>query len=150
MYSDSGKVIVTVILLLVAGVMVLGCSPFRKADANADSALAEDVEIQLDRDDDGRWVELHEGQQLTLSLDSNPTTGYRWEIVDGGPAILDQVGEAEFRSGDSDTNLVGAGGVEVFRFKAKDSGQGVLKLGYRRPWEDAEPLETFNVQILVP
>lgn len=46
--------------------------------------------------------------------------------------------------------LVGAGGWEIFRYKAINAGQMTLKLGYRRPWEEGvEPLITFSIQVVV-
>jgi hypothetical protein len=37
------------------------------------------------------------GQILVLTLESNPTTGFRWEVVEAKDSVLRQRGEAEFR-----------------------------------------------------
>ena len=100
---------------------------------------------------DGR-VSLELGQMLTVTLDSNPSTGYRWEWVENQGSILEQIGEAEFKPSETgEPPLVGAGGWEIFRFTAVSAGQMTLRLVYRRPWEEGvEPLKTFSLQVVVP
>ena len=100
---------------------------------------------------DGR-VALVLGQMLTVTLESNPSTGYRWEWVEDQGSILEQIGEAEFKPSETgEPPLVGAGGWEIFRFTAVSTGQMTLRLVYRRPWEEGvEPLKTFSLQVTVP
>ena len=87
------------------------------------------------------------GQALVISLESNPTTGYAWEVVDFEEGALEQDGEPEFKA---DSKLVGAGGAQTFRFKAAEAGEIELKLLHHRSWEeDVEPLDTFTVQVVV-
>ncbi|MEN6428696.1 MAG: protease inhibitor I42 family protein [Phycisphaerales bacterium] len=92
------------------------------------------------------------GQIFTVTLESNPSTGYRWEWVDHQDSIVEQMGEAQFKPRETgDPPLVGAGGWESFDFKAVHPGQMTLKLVYRRPWEEGvEPLKTFSLQVTVP
>ena len=98
------------------------------------------------------WVTVVLGQVFTVTLESNPSTGYRWEWVDHQDSILEQIGEAQFKPRETgDPPLVGAGGWESFDFKAVNPGQMTLKLVYRRPWEEGvEPLKTFSLQVAVP
>jgi predicted secreted protein len=100
---------------------------------------------------DGR-VTVVLGQIFTVTLESNPSTGYRWEWVDDQDSIVEQMGEAQFKPRETgDPPLVGAGGWESFDFKAVNQGQMTLKLVYRRPWEEGvEPLKTFSLQVTVP
>jgi len=128
----SMSILVAVLALLVmAGIS--GCS--------AQSVLA------LEGDDDGREITLQKGQNLTIKLEGNPTTGYSWEIVETEGAILQQVGEPEF---EAESDLLGAPGTQTLRFEAVETGQMELKLVYQRPWEtDVEPVETFTVQVTV-
>ena len=92
------------------------------------------------------------GQVFTVTLESNPSTGYRWEWVDHQDSIVEQIGQAQFKPRETgDPPLVGAGGWESFDFKAVHQGQMTLKLVYRRPWEEGvEPLKTFSLQVTVP
>lgn len=120
-------------ILLALLVLAAGCGPAK--------------EVKLDASDNGRQVELQKGQALVITLESNPTTGFMWEVVELEESILRQIGEAEFQS---ESEAVGAGGTETFRFEAVKAGQMALKLVYHRPWEeDVEPLETFSLQVMV-
>jgi len=105
------------------------------------------------------WWEPHDGRVtvvlgriFTVTLESNPSTGYRWEWVDHQDSIVEQMGQAQFKPRETgDPPLVGAGGWESFDFKAVHQGQMTLKLVYRRPWEEGvEPLKTFLLQVTVP
>jgi len=100
---------------------------------------------------DGR-VTVVLGQRFTVTLESNPSTGHRWEWLDSQDSIVEQIGQAQFTPRETgDPPLVGAGGWESFDFKAVNPGQMTLKLVYRRPWEEGvEPLKTFSLQVTVP
>ena len=106
---------------------------------------------EVNEDNDGGQIELELGKLLVVTLESNPSTGYRWELVENNESILKQFGQAEFKSSETgDPPIVGAGGWEIFRFKAVSAGQMTLKLVYHRSWEDVEPLKTFSIQVVIP
>jgi inhibitor of cysteine peptidase len=136
MIGKSKKVAIrrgVIAVLLAVLVLVAGCGTSK--------------EVKLDANDNGRQVELKKGQTLVLALESNPTTGYTWETVEPEEPVLAQKGEVEFKS---ESDLLGAGGVQTLRFEAVRAGQTDLKLVYHRPWEESvEPLETFSVQVTV-
>lgn len=106
------------------------------------------ADVSLTEGDDGSAVELPGvGGQLVVVLEGNPSTGYMWEVDEVDGAILQQVGEPEFRAL---SDLVGAGGLSILRFQAVATGRTMLRLAYRRPWEnDVEPLKMFEVYIEV-
>jgi len=97
--------------------------------------------------DSGKRITVKSGDVITLTLESNPTTGYSWQVIGINNAILMQVGEVEYES--DGRNIPGAGGVEAFRFEAIGNGDAMLELGYMRPWESIQPLETFTMQVVV-
>jgi len=106
--------------------------------------------VEVNEDNHGGQIELELGEILVVTLESNPSTGYRWEVVENNDSILKQFGEVEFKSSEtSDPPMVGAGGWEIFRFKAVSTGQITLELVYHRSWEDVEPLKTFSLQVTV-
>jgi len=115
------------------------------------SYIDESLIIYIDEDDADSQVVLEQGQYLVVTLESNPTTGYRWEVVENQDSILEQVGEVEFKpSEQSDPPIAGAGGWEIFRFKAVSAGQMTLEHVYRRSWEtDVEPVKTFSIEVIV-
>ena len=104
-------------------------------------------EVHLTAADNGREIELKKGDVLVITLKANPTTGYTWDVLEPlDEQVMQQVGEIEFKP---ESNLMGAGGVQIIQFKIVNAGQTALKLVYHRPWEkDVEPEKTFYVQIV--
>lgn len=93
-------------------------------------------------------VTLDMNQQLILTLPSNPTTGFRWELRDAAEAILESLGPEVYQSGNE--HLIGSGGQSTWRFQAREYGEGRLLLTYQRPWEDgAEPEQRFQCELRV-
>ena len=108
--------------------------------------LPDPTPTQLAESDNGGSVTLESPEGVTVSLPSNPSTGYSWQVAETGP--LTQVGEATYTA--PDTALAGAGGVETFRFASETPGSGTLTLEYRRPWETDVPAEkTWTAKVTV-
>lgn len=98
----------------------------------------------------GSEVDLPLDQLLIVQLESNPTTGYSWQVLECDLAVLMPLGDPEYVESQPDKQLVGSGGWEVFRFQPQADGQVHLKMGYSRPWEkDIEPLEFFEIDVNV-
>ncbi len=126
---------VALFALLVTLTVATGCSPQQQ-------------EVKASIGDDGREMQLKKGQPLVVTLEGNPTTGYSWEVAEPlDEQVLRQAGEPEFKP---ESDLAGAGGVQILRFEAVNAGQTALNLAYRRSWEkDVEPLNTFSIQVVV-
>lgn len=94
-------------------------------------------------------VSLTPGQSLSLSLASNPSTGFRWEIKEPAANTLRSLGP-ELYTPDSNDEVVGAGGTSVWRFVAQTPGQERLLLTYQQPWDtQAAPAQQFDCTIIV-
>lgn len=103
--------------------------------------------LELSKVDSGSKQEIAVGEELTISLEANPTTGYRWAIDGTLPGQLEQVGEAVYTAG---STAIGAGGTEVWTFKGKSAGTATLTLKYWRSFEpDVDPIEIFTVDVTV-
>ena len=93
--------------------------------------------------------QLHVGQQLIVSLPSNPTTGYRWSIQDSAGGVLRSLGPEVYTSSDNG-QLLGSGGQSTWRFQVFAPGSGRLRLSSQQPWEpEAEPAQVFDCPITV-
>jgi len=111
------------------------------------AAVPNSEEIRLTEENNGGLAELGEDQVLVISLESNPSTGYSWQVAEIDENVVQQVGETEF---EQLSPLLGAPEKQILRFKPVGAGQSTLKLVYRRPWEkDVEPLETYSLQVVV-
>ena len=96
--------------------------------------------------DDGSTIIVTKSQVLAVTLESNPTTGYSWEVNECDQSILRQVGDAVFSP---ESDLAGSPGVETLRFKAVGTGTTQLSLVYHRPWEKKAPLDAFACEVAV-
>jgi inhibitor of cysteine peptidase len=106
------------------------------------------AEVQLTDADDGSTVQLAIGGQLIVALQSNPTTGFGWSVGETSDPQLEVQGEPAYVPAGSTTQVVGAGGTEVFTFDAKDKGTAKLVLEYKRDFEPGIPPEkTFSVTV---
>jgi inhibitor of cysteine peptidase len=103
--------------------------------------------VMLTEENDGQSVRISTGQQLVISLDGNPTTGYTWDVDTTNEDVLKQIGEPEFKAS---SGALGAGGVMTLAFEALSQGNTTLKLVYHRPWEQGvAPEKTFEVNVEV-
>ena len=101
----------------------------------------------LTEENSGQSIDINTGQQLVISLEGNPTTGYTWEVDSMDEAVLKQIGEPEFKSS---SGALGAGGVMILQFQAISEGDTALRLVYHRPWEQGiAPEKTFEVNVVV-
>lgn len=133
--SNAGHLRIALVGILLAGLLV-ACGPRTPGP------------IELSAADSGSQQTVAAGQQLKISLDSNPTTGYRWAVDGSVPPQLEQVGEPAYST---ESNAIGAGGVETWTFSGKSAGSGTLKLKYWRSFEPtAAPAETFQIEVAVP
>ena len=96
--------------------------------------------------DDGTSVSLTPGDVFQVSLTENPTTGYRWRLIDWDRSILD-VTRDEFQT--PGTSSYGAGGEHLWEFIARAPGQGFLQWAYLRRWEPATPTRSFSLRVSV-
>ena len=97
--------------------------------------------------DSGQAISIGVNQEFIIALGSNPTTGYGWQ-ESHDEAVLELV-EKTYEPGEkAKQGVVGAGGVEFFRFKALKAGKTEITLVYKRPWEEeAIDQKVFTVTI---
>jgi predicted secreted protein len=96
--------------------------------------------------DPARPVCVRAGQVFILKLRSNPTTGYMWELAESlNERIVRFVGR-EYQT--DITDRVGAGGTEIWTFRAVGTGEEQIRLKYARPWEkETAPVETTAFRV---
>ncbi|KUM41493.1 protease inhibitor I42 family protein [Pseudomonas sp. EpS/L25] len=99
--------------------------------------------------DDGDCTPLimRSGQELTLTLPSDPTSGYRWTILQRSDN-LKQLGPEVFREQRQDQGGIGSAGQSLWRFRAQGGGTAHLELEARQPWDaQAAPQARFDCRI---
>ncbi len=86
-------------------------------------------------------------KEFSFQLPSNPSTGYRWKILDYDHQKLSYT-KVQYIA--SKPQLMGSGGFERFYFKKLGSKpfKTIIKLTYQRPWEKNSGLiQVVNVSI---
>lgn len=83
--------------------------------------------------DCGRIVGIDANGQVKLTLDSNATTGYAWKVI-AEPAswLAAEAGSGDYVSPPAGSPI-GAGGQQVFAWRATAAGSTALTLGYVPP-----------------
>jgi predicted secreted protein len=89
-------------------------------------------------------IAIKNGQQFTITLESNRTSGYSW-VPTFDTDIINLISR-DFQS--PSLKLTGASGKEIFTFKAINSGATTLKMLYKRSWKQHfEAEKTFFIDI---
>jgi inhibitor of cysteine peptidase len=98
-------------------------------------SCASESDLTLTESDHLSEVNVETGDTFEVRLESNPSTGYAWEVADTATeAFLDLLSRGYEEP--TQENLVGAPGTEVFEFEAVETGAGILRLEYIRSFED--------------
>jgi len=97
----------------------------------------------------GKVVRAAVGNLIAITLQSNPSTGYNWELRDFDYGAADFY-KSETVAADSGNVLFGAPTKTVITLQAVQPGVQDITLAYRRPWEPPDQVaETFQFRLLV-
>lgn len=83
------------------------------------------------------------GEPFTIELESNPTTGYQWDLEFDAELVRVLDRKVEPRA-----TAFGAGGTERFVVEPMRVGETAIRARYRRVWE-AAPVETQEFEVHV-
>ena len=75
---------------------------------------------------------MESGETLEFNAPENPTTGYRWQIMQ--PLKLFKTEEL-YVATEVEEGVMGSGGEKKIKFTAEKPGQELIQLAYVRPWE---------------
>jgi inhibitor of cysteine peptidase len=129
------KIIITFVLLIITILILSGCMFASKT---------------LTEDNNGQNLSLKTDETVKIKLESNITTGFRWNLSNKTDASIVSLISSDYKQSNTDTKLAGAGGYETFTFKANSKGNTTIILTYNKPWEEGvEPLKTFKINLTV-
>lgn len=127
-------------------VLVLAAIAFTACGSETEPGSGEPRTVELTEQDAGSSISMNVGDELVVTLESNITTGFAWSLTTEPAAeVLDLV-DSEYLEPDSD--LVGAGGQEVWTFVATGGGTTELELSYERSSGETSG-QTFAVTVEV-
>ena len=141
------KLILTCAVVAVS-LYLLACSPASKQAS---------VEVSCDdfykQQHISKEVEVNVDGSFTVTLCSNPTTGFQWESPQiSDQIVLEQVDRKFVYPEDTGDKPLppGTPGQEVWTFKALKEGESTISIKYSRPWEGGEKGEwTFKLTVVV-
>lgn len=97
----------------------------------------------LTEQDSDRSVDMNMGDVVTVRLNENPTTGYRWSVETAHG--LEQVSDHMEVGG-----AIGSEGVRMLQFRTTRVGSSELRMKKLREWEgEGSVIDRFNVRIVV-
>ncbi len=100
--------------------------------------------VLLSEGDNGRTVDIHQGESIQIRLSENATSGYRWAIDHYDDEFI-QALAAEPRYG---ADAIGSGGEVAFLFQVKKIGRSEIVLKHWRQWEgDSSVTTSFRIRI---
>jgi C1A family cysteine protease len=87
---------------------------------------------------------VNANEALPLVLESNLSTGYRWDVKQMDQGILKQVGDISY---EPTSDLMGAPAKQLINVQAAEAAITHLTLIYHRPWEkDTQPTREVTLQ----
>lgn len=97
--------------------------------------------------DSAQPIEVQAGETFNIIIDSNPTTGYHWELVGELDADVLQFVSHDYKA--DEPVLTGSGGADVWTFTAVSAGQVQITLGSYPPSDASTPEQTVVFNIIV-
>ena len=137
--------LILVCIMVAISLCLLACLPTPK-QASVDVSCDDFMKLQHISQE----VEVAVDGSLTVTLCSNPTTGFLWsetaQISD--QTVLQQTSHSFVPP--EEAGIVGAAGQEIWTFKALKKGTSTISMEYSRPWEGGEKGEwTFVLTVTV-
>lgn len=138
--------------ILLGGIIFLQAPPLVAMPGNERGGTATERTVTVQeasgRKSTADKVEVAVGHEFGVTLAANATTGYHWELAAPLDTAIVELVSNEYQA--PRTDLLGAGGQEIWTFRAIARGQTVIELKYVRPWEkDVPPVETASFTVIV-
>ena len=131
------------LLLFALLIPLAGCSTNTINIDKGDDSMNSLKKFQMT--DSGTSANMKLEEKFQIELAANATTGYQWDITNTRNPVIKLVGN-DYKV---NSDLIGAGGQQIYNFIAKAKGKTKLQIIYHRPWEkDTNPIKTFELTIV--
>ena len=111
--------------------------------------IAAGDKFNLTEADNGKKIEVHPGDIIRITLESNITTGYSWENADKVDKDILALDTDDYVSDPNPEELDGVGGNTVIVYRALKPGKAKIDLVYLQSWEPSEFDTKFSVTVEV-
>ena len=124
-HASIARSMVTATAMVLLSVVIHGCSS-TPAGIPADAVVA-------GANENGSTMRLRSGQMLVIELQSNPSTGYVWQLVREPNAQYLLVDGTKTRQSDTERANESQIETQFIRFVAQEAGETTLELNYVIP-----------------
>ncbi len=136
-------------ILLGITIICYSCNAFK----NTETAIIPKLDIAqtFNATMETNELKVREGEYFEITLDSNPSTGFAWELVEGMDESFLEPTDNVYGSNNSDERQpsVGVGGREVWTFKALKKGNTMFSMKYCQPFDRNNPAEEKSFNIII-
>lgn len=135
--------------LIILMIPLLGCATFSTTPTPTPPLIptGETPSSLPEPTDPTQLILVTPGATFDIILSSNPSTGYRWQLVRELDAdIVQLVGQTYIAK---QPVIPGSGGVDVWTFSGVAPGETTIELGYYPPADDTQPQETVIYSVRV-
>lgn len=102
---------------------------------------------KLTRDSENKMLSIKKNRLFAIKLDSNPTTGFKWDAELPADGKIIKVGSS-FIIPRQEEERVGVPGSEILFFSPVVAGKYDIKMNYKRSWEK-HYIDSFNFTVNV-
>lgn len=121
----------------------------KQGDAAGAASSGAKSGLTLTQNDDGRHLDVRDGDIIVVKLKANRASGFGWVMADSTGDVLVRAGNPAYVPNATKNGKVGSGGIETWRFRAVHPGDQTMRLEYRRPWERNIPERTMRFSVTV-
>jgi inhibitor of cysteine peptidase len=134
------------VVMLVA-TLLTGCAASPSTSTPTLPPTAETPTTLPEPTDPTQLITVKADDIFNLVLPSNPSTGYRWEILSELDETIVEFVEQNYFA--EEPVMPGSGGMDVWTFRAVSAGETTIVLGYYPPGNDSDPEEavTFSIRV---
>ena len=136
-------------LILMCAVVAISLGLFACSSAVKQAEVSVDIDDFMEQKHISQEVEVAVDGSLTVTLGSNQTTGFKWELAEiTDESVLEYVDDEYVPP--EDKEVMGAAGEEIWTFKALKKGATEVSMEYGQSWEGGEKAEwTFVLTVVV-
>ncbi|MGD0780317.1 MAG: protease inhibitor I42 family protein [Dehalococcoidales bacterium] len=155
----SAQVFLASILVTLLLIIPSGCSQTSTTIRIVTSTPIIDQEntetAHADKSYDGKEIRITLGSSLQVQLESNPSTGFGWELTSISDSnVLEKLSNIfetpSYKLPAGQTPPAGAGGMEFWTFKALMKGTSTISMEYSQPWDGGtKKAQTFSLTVTV-
>ena len=131
----------------ILAILLASCATSEPTPTPTLPPTAETPSTLLEPTDPTQLLTVNAGETFDLVVSSNPSTGYRWNIVPELDENIVQFVEQGYI--EEQPVMPGSGGMDVWTFRAVKAGDTTVVLGYYPPGNPNEPEEvvTFSIHV---